>query len=424
MVGLLTGFAAGIALLEWRDAPYASIETANSRAESTIRNGEIGVEQVRPERTEFENYVGRQGHRIAESGYQNSWRTPEYWIGPVLFLFIFVFFGLGLACRAPKWMAPKAARIAFRGTDGSAATALWKDTLRRSIACMQGPSAIAAAILTGFAVIVACDLREFWLKLAGTTYTMVPLALPEDVESLLIASIIVPYVIVVIVARWRIKRNPEMTRLWCARCGYSLRALSSDPSGAVCCPECGCAVPQSPDAQCTARRLAPAIAVSVTLALLLAAHHWAYKLEDLWNAGKSSRVIHSNGIYVTVSGVVRMQCAYGTIWFRVDPVDPYDGGSLTFDDVALRVVAELRDTASPPSDPKTIRKIFTIKVNDPNWVKGVSRFTWTTIADLGKGNHMYLTADWNDTNLVLISLFPPCATSIKAIDPSTAPPFD
>ncbi len=164
----------------------------------------------------------------------------------------------------------------------------------------------------------------------------------------------------------------------------------------------------------------PALAAIAALALLIATNYWSYKLEDLWIAQRSFTIGRSDGIYVKVGGVTRMLYPEGTIWFRVDPINPGNGATLTFKDVVLRVVVELPEPTNSPEDHRTVRKLFTVKVNDPQ----PGPLIFVPIAKLSTGEHVRLTADWNDDNLVLISLVPACATSIQAVDPAIAPSFD
>ncbi len=438
---MIAGYAAGIALLVWRCAPYAGIEAMDRQLDSAIRRGEIGVEQVRVARTGFETYLIAQGAgRFNPAGIvAKVWDSDElltrYLVG-----WVAVFFTLGLACHIPMWAATRVIRTATRGSEGRAAGAVWRDALRVSTNSF-GLGAIATMFLIGLAVVTLSDLAGFLIHVLPSfrSFRAADVRFVEAI-SFFFALFVVPLIIVWLAARSRIRRNPELLRKWCTRCGYSLQAHSADPSGAVCCPECGRAVAPLA-APRVGRRFVPALAALAVLLVLIATPLWSSKLEELWIAWSNSAVFRSNEIYVNVGGVIRMQYPEGTIWFRLDQVDPangqiipFDGGRLTVNEVILRVIVEQADPASPPGESKTIRKRFTIKVIDLNALLGSSpppsgsaapsiRLPMTRIATLNSGDSLVVFAVWSDTNLVVINLDPDCATSIQAVDPAMAPSF-
>ncbi len=407
---MLTGYAAGIALLVWRCAPAAAIGAANQRIYSAVQRGIIGVEQVRPPSTEFEQFLIEQarGRFYPIHVSHTLWFRVDATVSMVVFIWILAFLALGFACHLPMWTAPRAVRVARRSTEGSVARAMWRDAMQHAALRAATPRSLARMALAGLAIVVLCDVAAFLsLLLTRSRFSHDGHFLLAEINGLLGAAMVAPFVGVWLAARRAITQDLKSRRPWCTRCGYSLR---SDPSGTGRCPECGDIV--VPSAKPSAfHRLAPVLTRFAAITVLIAMLFGSSTIEDLWNAWRHDQVTYSDLVRVKVGGVVRVQYPEGTIWLRLDRIRLIGYGSMSMRDMLLRVVTERPDPASSPGERKVIRKFITIKSSHQ------------LIGHLSNGDPIEMWTYWEGHNLAVIALYPRCATSIQAVDPATAPPF-
>ena len=430
-MAVLAGYAAGILLLLWRCGQYSKLDAASREVEAAIRRGDFGIEQTSQLYSPISMHASMQfSDRFGLVNlYPELW-NPSGWFVLVAGIWFGVFLSLGLLCRTSTWLAPYAIRMAIRGPSGARAKEIWRNTLRKTISRIRSPLVLAAAFLLGLAIVVFGDIVSLLVDMTPRgDRILFGFVVQSELPFIFCVVFIIPIAFVRIVAGRQVGHNCALARRWCVRCG----TLLGDPAEshvATCCPECGYVGLQLLDKPHTGLLQVPlAIALFGGLALLLAAHQLTTVIPDIYKSIFPDPGVVGDGAVVRIGSVVRMRRPEGNIWFRVDRLNPSDsggwGGALSSHDVLLRVITEIQDPSGSDANYEMKRKLVKVRVNDPTPENNISKIWWTPIGNDGNSDRIRITADWNaDDGTVAISLFPPGATSVQAVDPAIAPPFD
>jgi hypothetical protein len=401
-VAILAGYAAGIAIIGFRIARFDALNQA-------MYDGKLGVEQLRPLRY-FALYAGALVlDRYPWEVIADVW----LWFATALVLTVVALAGRLLALVAPLRFAPGRLTCAPVPARDELRRA-WAATLRSSRSCRLRPGALAAAALGGLVMALIGEAHA----LARTALFLKPgvigpaLDTPHwgflgrlDGPGMVLWALVVSAAALIMAARQRFARDPQALRTWCQACGYPRpQACARTPSDKGSpplppCTECG-----HPAAPLAPRRWAgPALlALGFTvLALALTLHIVGPSLFSRL-AGVPPRGV--DAVVITADAVVLVQRPQEYLWLRLEP-------SSTADPSEARLHIELRES---PGSAHPIRHTTFVT---PQW-------TFTTL-ELPDGRSLDVNAaqwiaDYRIANVALSR----GSTSIRAVDPRTAPPDD
>jgi len=404
---MLAGYSAGIALMMWR---YERAERLYEWIRRPERYGGHDSEQVIPLLVHRDwYYVDLSVYRYPE--YLVT--VPETWVHAGFVLLVAATMGVVAGRLAPLRLAPGRLHRAPESAVGEIRRC-WRGALRDSP--FPWLWALGAGAVAGFAgailgeahamILIVVESEAAWAR-GGIGGRMGPLWRQwgllgvADGGWLILWAILLPAATALVIARRRLRRDPVFAERWCLACGYP-RPDSNIEAPALRCPECGAA----PALARAPRRLRWVwIAIPVTVfALALLAHIKA-----------PSAILTAFGIVdddlaiVPAGAIIEVRRPRERLWLRLDTASPQAAAA---PGASLRVLVQPRKRgAAPPAE--------YIVALTPG-----AQFAGTTL-DARDGQSIELAVTWpDDFSVASVTLRPGGATSIRAVHPTRAPPFE